>query len=237
MTSHDLKDLLQTMAADGTDRVSVDEQTLIPRIRSRRRRRTGIAAAIAASTAVVVAAGAYAVLPGSEEPPAAAPAPVRPTVTLAPDGVRGFACGGALTSALAGDPALRFDPATPVATRDATGRRLRMEFKLTNTSDKSLDLFGTPYGPWVVVVKDGIVVGGTSGEAQPGKSWPLTPGQTVSLESGFSAYRCTPGAAEGTEPLAPGSYQVYAYKDFTHNTDTGRDKVIAAGGPWTVELK
>jgi hypothetical protein len=234
MTSHDLKDLLQTMAANGTDRVPLDEQTLVPRIRSRRRRRTGIAAAIAASTAVVVAAGAYAVLPGNEEPPAAAPAP---TVTLDPSGVRGFACGSALTSSLAGDPSLRFDPAAPVATRDATGRTLRVDFKLANTSDKALDLFGTPYGPWVVVVKDGIVVGGTSGENQPGKAWPLTPGQSVSMESEFEAYRCTPDASERTEPLAPGSYQLYAYKDFMHNTDAGRDKVIAAGGPWTVELK
>jgi hypothetical protein len=219
MTSHDLKDLLQTMAADGTDRVSVDEQTLIPRIRSRRRRRTGIAAAIAASTAVVVAAGAYAVLPGNEEtPPAAAPA--KPTVTISPGDVRGFACGSSLTSSLAGDPSLRFDPAAPVATRTANDRALQMEFKLTNTSDKTLNLFGTPYGPWVVVVKDGIVVGGTSGEAQPGKGWPLAPGQTVTMESGFDANRCTRDGSERTEPLTPGSYQVYAYKDFRHNTDT-----------------
>jgi hypothetical protein len=235
MTSRDLKDLLQTMATDGTDRVPLDEQTLIPRIRSRRRRRTGIAAAIAASTAVVVAAGAYAVLPGNDEPPAAAP--VKPTVTLSPGGVRGFACGSSLTSSLAGDPSLRFDPATPVATRDATGRTLRVDFKLTNTSNQALDLFGTPYGPWVVVVKDGIVVGGTSGENQPGKAWPLTPGQSVTMESAFDAHRCTRDGSERTEPLAPGSYQVYAYKDFMHSTDTGRDDVIAAGGPWTVELK
>jgi hypothetical protein len=234
MTSHDLKDLLQTMAADGTDRVAVDEQTLIPRIRSRRRRRTGIAAAVAASTAVVVAAGAYAVLPGNEEPPAAAPAPAKPTVTLAPDGARGFACGKALTSSLAGDPSLRFDPAAPVLTREANGRTLRLDFKLTNTSDKSLDLFGTPYGPWVVVVKDGIVVGGTSGENQPGKGWPLTPGQSASMESEFTVNRCTLDGSLGTEPLASGSYQVYAYKNFMHNK--GASRLIAAGGPWTVEL-
>lgn len=234
MTSHDLKDLLQTMAADGTDRVSVDEQTLIPRIRSRRRRRTGITAAIAASTAVVVAAGAYAVLPGNEEPPPAA-APVKPTVTMTPG--RGFACGSSLTASLASDPSLRFDPAAPVLTREANGRMLRLDFKLTNTSDKSLDLFGTPYGPWVVVVKDGIVVGGTSGENQPGKGWPLTPGQSVSMESEFPANRCTVDGSLGTEPLAPGSYQVYAYKDFMGKANADREDVIAAGGPWTVELK
>jgi hypothetical protein len=232
MTSHDLKDLLQTMAADGTDRVSVDEQTLIPRIRSRRRRRTGIAAAIAASTAVVVAAGAYAVLPGNEETPPAA-APVKPTVTLTPGGAPAMsACGSSLTSPLAGDPSLRFDPATPVATRDTTGRTLRLDFKLTNTSDRAQNLFGTPYGPWVVVVKDGIVVGGTSGEPDPGKAWPLAAGRSVTMDTAFDASRCP-----GFGPLAPGTYQLYAYKDFTQKTGAGRDKVIAAGGPWTVELK
>jgi hypothetical protein len=237
MTSRDLKDLLQTMAADGTDRVPLDEHELIPRIRSRRRRRAGLASAIAASTAIVVAAGAYAVLPGGsdDQPPVAAA--VKPTVTLSPGGVRGFACGSSLTSALAGDPSLRFDPVTPVATRDATGRTLEMVFKLMNTSDQALDLFGTPYGPWVVVVKDGIVVGGTSGENQPGKAWPLSPGQSVSMESAFSAHHCTRDGSVGTEPLAPGSYQLYAYKDFMHNTDTAGGKVIAAGGPWTVEVK
>jgi hypothetical protein len=235
MTSHDLKDLLRTMAADGADRVTVDEHDLVPRIRSRRRRRAGVVAAVVASTAVVVAAGAYAVLPGDDAPPVAAP--VKPTTTLDPKGVRGFACGSSLTSSLTGAPALRFDPATPVATRDADGRFLRMDFKLTNTSDKALDLFGTPYGPWVVVVKDGIVVGGTAGENQPGKGWPLAAGQSVTMESSFPASRCTADASVGTEPLAPGSYQLYAYKDFLHNTDAGRDEVVAAGGPWTVELK
>jgi hypothetical protein len=234
MTSRDLKDLLQTMAADGADRVTVDEHELVPRIRSRRRRRTGIAAAIAASTAVVVAAGAYAVLPGSEEPPAAAP--VKPTVTLSPGSPIGFACGSTLTSSLTGDPSLRFDPAAPVATRDG-GHTLRLDFKLTNTSDKAQDLFGTPYGPWVVVVKDGIVVGGTAGEPQPGKGWPLDAGQSVTMATGFTAYRCEPGSTERTELLVPGSYQLYAYKSLTRPTAGGRAEVIAAGGPWTVELK
>ncbi|NEA33260.1 hypothetical protein [Streptomyces sp. SID13031] len=237
MTSRDLKDLLQTVAANGTDRVAVDEQTLIPRIRSRRRRRAGLAAAVGASTAVVIAAAAFAVLPNGDQkqPPVAAPNPV-PTVTLKPDRVKGFACGSPLTGAITGDPSLRLDLNDKVLTVDARGFAGPFNAQLTNTGSKSLDLFGTPYGPWIVVVKDGVVVGGTFVEAQPGKGWKFAPGQTITVPTSFSARQCTPDGLEGSARLAPGTYQLYATKDLRQKSDLPSG-IVAAGGPWTVELK
>jgi hypothetical protein len=235
MTSHDLKDLLQTMAADGTDRVPLDEQTLIPRIRSRRRRRTGLATAVAASTAIVVAAGAYAVLPGGDQnqPQVAAPTP---TVTLKPDRVKGFACGSTLTGSIVGDEALRFEVSGQAVTADSRGLG-ELGIQLTNTTSEPLDLFGGPSIARIVVVKDGVVVATPLAEHAIGKPWKFDPGQTVTSKVFLDAHQCTTDGVPGTTPLAAGTYQIYATKDFQANSDTGRSGTVAAGGPWTIELK
>lgn len=98
MTSVELKNLLQDLAASGDGRVDVDEQQLIARIRARRRRRGALTAAVAASTVVVVAAGAYAVRPndGIDRPPVA----VTPTAKAAPAPRFGELCGKPFTAKL-----------------------------------------------------------------------------------------------------------------------------------------
>ncbi|MEV6417072.1 hypothetical protein [Kribbella sp. NPDC051718] len=238
MTSRDLKDLLQTMAADGTDRVSVDEHELVPRIRSRRRRRAGVAAAVAASTAVVVAAGAYAVLPGGadEQPPVAAPP--QPTVTLKPSGPSVLDCGSTFTAPIIGNPSLKLDVSQTEVVRDGPGKGAPLDIQLTNTTDKTLDLFGTRYGPAITLVKDGVVVSTSSMETLAGQRWKYEAGKTVTQKVFIDTFRCnTNGVPNSTEQLAPGTYQAYATKSFTQTTGASQSKVLVAGGPWTIELK
>ncbi len=78
MTANDLRHLLADVAAEGAADVNLDEQRLIPRIRSRRRRRAALTGAVSAAAVVVVAAGAYAVQAGegNQPPPVAAQPPV-----------------------------------------------------------------------------------------------------------------------------------------------------------------
>lgn len=242
MTSKDLKDLLQTMATEGTDRVEVDERELIPRIRSRRRRRAGLAAAVSASTAVVIAAAAFAVLPDGDQkqPPVAGPttaAPVVPTVTITAGGVPRFACGSAFTAPVTGDPSLRLEVTQQVVTRDAGANTAGVGLQVTNTTGNPLELFGTPAAPGIIVVKDGIVVATRLAEQTSGHNWTFAPGQTDTLKSGMATTRCLPDGTQGSDRLEPGSYQIYATKEFTQQADAGRRRVTAAGGPWTIELK
>ncbi|GAA0935669.1 hypothetical protein GCM10009554_22590 [Kribbella koreensis] len=238
MTSRDLKDLLQTLASDGTDRVPVDEQTLIPRIRSRRRRRTGIAAAVAASTAVVVAAGAYAVLPGAdqEQPPAAAP-PV-PTVTLKPHQENGFVCGSRLTAPIAGDPTLGLAVTQQTVTPDANGVMASINVELINSAAAPVNLSGSPAGASLVVVKDGIVVATPLAERAIAKRWKFGPNETVTVKTFLSIRQCTTDGQQGTVPLEPGTYQLYATKSFKEISELPKlPDIVIAGGPWTIELK
>jgi hypothetical protein len=64
MTSDDLRHLVNTVATEGTDKVRLDEDRLLPRIRRRRRRRLAITGLTAVGATAVIAVGAYAVLPG-----------------------------------------------------------------------------------------------------------------------------------------------------------------------------
>ncbi|MEU8224791.1 hypothetical protein [Kribbella sp. NPDC048915] len=68
----DLRELLHTTAAEGSDAVDLAPDVVVDRIRHRRtrnRRRTLVAAALA--TAVVVGGGAWTILPSAEKPPVA----------------------------------------------------------------------------------------------------------------------------------------------------------------------
>ncbi|TCN39647.1 hypothetical protein EV644_103269 [Kribbella orskensis] len=65
MTSDDLKQVLQSVATQGTDTVELDEHALVPRIRRRRRRRTAAVGVAGFAGAAAIAVSAYAVLPGA----------------------------------------------------------------------------------------------------------------------------------------------------------------------------
>ncbi|WP_020386628.1 hypothetical protein [Kribbella catacumbae] len=235
MSSGDLKNLLQDLATEGSTGVELDEQQLVPRIRTRRRRRAGLVAAVSASTAVMLAAGAFVVLPGGEreQPPVATP-----TVTATAGWINAFSCGGTFSAPLTGDPSLRFDVKPQEATRDAQGIAAMFALQMTNTTGKPLELFGTPNAPRVVVVKDGVVVAEPLGETLPGHHWKFGPGQTVTLQVAMAIRRCERTAVPGSTQLEPGNYQIYATKTFSHSGDgSSRTDVVVAGGPWTIQLK
>jgi hypothetical protein len=239
MSSGDLKHLLQDLAAEGSTTVELDEQHLVPRIRARRRRRAGVVAAVAASTAVVLAAGAYVVLPGGEreQPPAAVP---EPTVTLASPGwVTPFACGATFTAPLTGDSsALRLAVPLQEVVRAAKGSYAPIVLQVTNVSGKPLDLFGTPGGPHIFVVKNGVVVGSPLGERMPGHRWRFDPGQTLTLRTAMDTQRCNREGQSGPAQLEPGTYQLYAMKTFSpYGDEPARGEFVVAGGPWTIQLK
>ncbi|MEU4390927.1 hypothetical protein [Kribbella sp. NPDC023855] len=242
MTSGDLKHLLHDLAADGAERVELDEEQLVPRIRSRRRRRAALTAAVAASTAVMLAAGAYAVLPGGgqEQWPAAGgtPTPARPpvpTMTITPGETRAWdACGASLTAAITGDPSLLVSVTTRKVARSAGAASAPIGVQVSNTTGRTLDLTGTPGGPGLVVVKDGVVVARPLGERSMGRRWVFTPRQTATIVTSLSLRRCD---RLGPPVLEPGSYQLYALKTFHQNRrDFALYQVQAAGGPWTVQV-
>lgn len=238
MSSGNLKNLLQDLATEGSTRVELDEQQLVPRIRARRRRRAGLVAAVSASTAVVLAAGAFVVLPGGEkeQPPVATPTPT-PTVTATGEWMAAFSCGSTFSAPLTGYPALRFDVKPQEATRDAQGIAAMFALQMTNTTGKPLELFGTPNAPRVVVVKDGVVVAQPLGETLPGHHWKFGPGQTVTMQVAMAIRRCEPTAVPGSTQLESGTYQIYAMKTFSLYGDDARDDFVIAGGPWTIQLK
>lgn len=238
MTTGDLKYLLQGLADDGAERVELDKEQLVPRIRTRRRRRAALTAAVAASTAVMLAAGAYAVLPGGghEQSPVAGatstPAPA-PTMTITSWKADWAACGATLTGALTGDPALRLRVMASEVTRSA-GPSAQVGVQLFNTTGRTLDLFSGPGGPEIVVVKDGVVVAVTSREQANGRSWLFRPRQSITSVTTVPLSRCD--TVRGL--LEPGSYQLYALKTFNENRrDFALFQHHAAGGPWPIELR
>jgi hypothetical protein len=238
MTSGDLKYLLQGLADDGAELVELDEERLVPRIRSRRRRRASLTAAVAASTAVMLAAGAYAVLPGGgqEQPPVtggtSTPAPTMTTTSWKT--ADWAACGARLAGPLTGDPALRFWVAPHDVTRSTAGLSAQIGVKLVNTTGRTLDLTSGQGGPEIVVVKDGVVVAVPQREQARGRRWLFTPRQHVTLVTEVPLRRCD---RIGSRTLDPGSYQLYALKTFNQNRrDYALVQLHAAGGPWTIEL-
>jgi hypothetical protein len=75
------------------------------------------------------------------------------------------------------------------------------------------------------------------GEHAIGKGWNLAPGQTLTLKTFMDIHQCTTDGLPGSVRLEPGTYQIYATKDFQQNSDVNLPRSVAAGGPWTVELK
>ena len=85
MTSDNLRHLFKTVAAEGTDKVQLDEDRLLPRIRQRRRRRSALTGLTAVAATAAIAGGAYAVLPGRTDAEVAKkPAPAGPAAMPLP---------------------------------------------------------------------------------------------------------------------------------------------------------
>jgi hypothetical protein len=224
MTSADLRHLLQDLAADGTERVELDERQLIPRIRARRRRRTAVTGVLGLAAAGMVAAGTYAALPGDGIAPAA---PV-PTVAAGTPGTitpspGQLTCGS--TPSTAGpstDSPLQLSLTQKVITSKPGSRTAPIGIHLTNTGREAIAVNTAP-NPGLVLVKDGVVV--AEALRSRGRSGPRTvlPGQTATFAAEVDVRQC---AAGSSAPVLPtGWYELYAVLDFT----TGKP---AAKGGW-----
>ncbi|TCC45737.1 hypothetical protein E0H75_28855 [Kribbella capetownensis] len=134
MTSDDLRHLFKTVAAEGSDKVRLDEHRLLPRIRQRRRRRMAVTGLSGLVSAAVIAVGAYAVLPGGsgQAPvagsPSPSPLPTKPTAAVG-DGPK---CGGKIDASFplgrsSGREGLVLPDQTIPKSADGWGGELRLE--------------------------------------------------------------------------------------------------------------
>ncbi|NEE04541.1 hypothetical protein [Phytoactinopolyspora halotolerans] len=116
-----------------------------------------------------------------------------------------------------------------------------------NTSDAELE--GWTGHPWIVVVRDRTIVGTTGGMDDVGLDATMEPGTSMDYDAWVPLHDCTTvGVGEhansgGGDPLAPGTYELYAVMEFFFTTPAGDDgpgqdrtDVTAVGGPWTVTV-
>jgi hypothetical protein len=228
MTSKDLKDLLGTVAAEGRDTVDLDEQQLVPRIRSRRRRQRIIVAAAGLGTAAVIAAAAVAIVPnlGTGEPTVAS------GTGLEANGVAIGDCGGPVSGQPRADQPLKLAAAgTLVPSSNADFARIKVN--VTNTTGAPVTLT-TGNSAQITVVQQGKVVATPAGTRDLAVQVVLAAGETKSIESTVSLRRCGEAATQTKQRLEPGAYELYATQRFSP-TDGGQ-LIEAQSGPWTVEL-
>lgn len=236
MTSKDLKDLLDGVAAEGRDLVDLDEPDLVRRIRTRRRRSRIIVTASGLATAAVIATAAVAVVPElrGQEPTVASDG----GVSEASEGVSGLSrttgCGALISGAPRSDAPVKLaatGPLTPAANPDFA----KIDVQVTNTGATALDATTAQDGPDIVVVRDGVVVGTFSGGRDAARQVQLKPGETMTFEPAVSLRRCDAASAQTGQRLAAGSYQLYAVQTF--RPTGGGEPVEVQGGPWPVDLK
>lgn len=244
MTSVELKNLLQDLAASGDGRVDVDEQQLIARIRARRRRRGALTAAVAASTVVVVAAGAYAVRPndGIDRPPVA----VTPTAKAAPAPRFGELCGKPFTAKLPAQSPLQLTVPSKVLARQLHQPFGSASTLLTNTSDSQIDLTSAT-AVWGILVKDDVVVAVTPGMNQAARGMRLAAGKSEGYTADIALVDCRTIKAGGDlstgRSIGPGTYQLYVQLDLIVHAPsdpapaTTRQWTTVESGPWSVELE
>ncbi len=229
MTSKDLKDLLGAVADEGRDTVDLDERALAGRIKGRRRRNALVAGAASLGTAAVIAIAAVAVVPnlGGEDTPVAG--------TRQAAGLTVGGCGGAVSGEARADGPITLEASPAVQPVSGRPDYLTVDVRITNTTDAVLkDLVSLP-NPQVSVVQAGKVVATPLPARTKGILVSLQPGETKSVATTIGLRHCSGAATQTGEPLAPGSYQLYATQTFTPTS--GGEPIEAQGGPWTVELK
>ncbi|NED97700.1 hypothetical protein G1H11_20585 [Phytoactinopolyspora alkaliphila] len=121
-------------------------------------------------------------------------------------------------------------------------------FTVTATNTGA-DLEGWTGHPWIVVVRDGVVVGTTGGMDDMGLDASMAAGASIEYDAWVPLHDCaTVGVGEhadtgGGEPLPAGTYELYAEMEFFFTTPPGDDgpeqdrtDVTAIGGPWAVTV-
>lgn len=226
MTSHDMKDLLGKVAAEGTEGVDLAEGELVTKIRSRRRRRGAIVGLAGVATGAVIVAGAVAIVPGlgdeQKQPPVAS------SIGLAIG-----QCGGAVSGQPRADAPLRLT-ATQKQPIAGSAAFASVDFEVTNTTNAPLDLI-TGKSAQVSVVQQGVVVATPAPVRDVGVPVKLAPGQTYRYKSTVSLRQCGSAPAQTGQQLKPGGYELYATQRFS--PADGGAEIEAQGGPWPVELR
>jgi hypothetical protein len=145
------------------------------------------------------------------------------------------------------DGAADLGDAAPYDPQDSDPAGARFAVTATNTSGTGIA--GSTGHPWIVVVRDGVVVGDPGGSTDEGLDATLAAGASAEYDAWVPLHDCTTvGVGEhadttGGEPLPPGTYELYAVMDFHLTTPAGDDgpeknrtDVTAVGGPWTVTV-
>lgn len=123
----------------------------------------------------------------------------------------------------------------------------RVIVTVTNSSGTALE--GTTGNPWIVVVRDGVIVGDTGLNTPQVLDATLAPGAAAEYDTWVLLNDCTTvgvgdhAGTSGGDPLQPGTYELYAVMGFDLTKpagDEGPEKnwtdVTAVGGPWTVTV-
>lgn len=121
---------------------------------------------------------------------------------------------------------------------DATVADDGLRLAVTVTNDGAEDLGGWTGHPTLVLVRDGVVVGGTDAMDGEGLDASLAPGAVLDYDGWAPLTACDSG-----EALAAGTYEVYAIMSFFFTSPAGEDgpegnrtDVTAVGGPWEISL-
>ncbi|GEK17449.1 hypothetical protein [Cellulomonas persica] len=117
----------------------------------------------------------------------------------------------------------------------ASGKNLSLQLAVTNDGPAHIDA-RTGY-PEVVLVREGVVVGGPGPIEAIGIDLSLDPGASTPLDAGTLLLSCT----DDTTPLEPGDYEIWALSTFTPlgpdgARETDADDWSAAAGPWPLQV-
>ncbi|MDX2970046.1 hypothetical protein PWY87_00905 [Kribbella solani] len=237
MTGSELRDLLRSTAADGSDSVEVDEELLVDRIRRRRKRSSVLlAGGVAVVVAVVGAATAWVVQPDDHAPAVAGSTPAVVAPVPFPR-----QCGAALLGDHPVESPLRVSIERQEVVRQQVDREYgRVTATLTNSSNH--DMAGsTASTVRLVVVKDGAVVATTGAITTNALPVTLGPGQSKTLVVPVPLRHCSTSTAEhGGPELQPGTYQLYTEYSVavaSPSAAPGAQWKVLRSGPWTVTLK
>ncbi len=116
-----------------------------------------------------------------------------------------------------------------------SGKHASLRVAVTNDGTAHID--ARTGHPEVVLVRDGVVVGGPGPIEAIGIDLSLDPGASTPLDAGTLLLSC----ADDTTPLEPGDYEVWALSTFTPlgpdgAPETDADDWSAAAGPWDLRI-
>ncbi|WP_133806151.1 hypothetical protein [Kribbella caucasensis] len=125
-------------------------------------------------------------------------------------------------------------PKVPISVTDSF---LKIDTQLTNITDSPLELVTMRDGADMYVVKDDVVLRGPGGKRPAGAIFTLAPGTSRTYKSTVNLGYPNDPSGE-IQPLAPGSYQLYAVQRFIPWPPEGDPNLAfyVRGGPWDIQV-